>query len=285
MRILITGASGLLGKHLMPVLSPEHAVFSLGRTVSEIEKRHIPLDLSKLWTSDELPHQIDVVIHLAQSARYRDFPEGSGDVFSVNLASTAQLLEYARNAGARRFILASTGGIYRANSLPITEDSELLGPAELGHYFATKLSAEMIAGNYRQFMDVHVLRIFFMYGPGQRREMFLPALVQRINRGEPVRLNGVNGIRLNPIHAQDAARAVIELTRNGGPKTLNIAGPQTVTIRELAEKIGQYLETAPSYTLASETGDLIADTSAIRALIGNYEFDMARGLEDVMSYL
>lgn len=282
MKILVTGASGLLGQYLLPLLTLENTVLPLGRAPVACAKPYVSVDLSVPWATDPLPKRIDAVIHLAQSARYRDFPNGALDVFAVNLASTAQLLDYARAAGAKRFILASTGGIYRANSSPITEDSELLGPAELGHYFASKLAAEMIAGNYRQFMDVHILRIFFMYGRGQRKEMFLPALIERIRSGEPVRLNGEDGIRVNPIHAQDAARAVVELARHGGPKTLNLAGPQTIAIRELAEMIGRFLNVIPSFVRAEEAGDLVANTDAIRRLINDYQFDMATGLASVL---
>jgi UDP-glucose 4-epimerase len=281
-KILITGASGLLGQHLLPLLNSDHEVLSVRRLVEKPSPTCVSLDFSRPWTSEALPKRIDVVIHLAQSARYRDFPDGAGDVFAVNLASTAQILDYARTAGAKRFILASTGGIYRANSSPITEDSELLGPAELGHYFATKLAAEMIAGNYRQFMDVHVLRIFFMYGPGQRKEMFLPTLIQRIKSGGSVRLNGEHGIRINPIHAQDAARAVVELAHKGGPKTLNLAGPQSATIREIAEMIGKCLNVTPSFMHTDEAGDLVANTDAIHHLINDYQFDMHQGLASLL---
>jgi len=282
-QILLTGASGLLGQHLLPLLGTGHEVTSVGRLVERPGGQSVSLDFSRPWTSEALPDRIDVVVHLAQSARYRDFPGGAGDVFAVNLASTMQLLEYARAARASRFILASTGGIYRADSSPITEDSELLGPSELGHYFATKLAAEMIAGNFRQFMDVHVLRIFFMYGPGQRKEMFLPSLIQRIRSGEPVRLSGENGIHLNPIHAHDAARAVVELAQSGGPKTLNLGGPQTVTIREIADMIGNFLGVPPSFVHTDEMRDLVANTDALRHLISSYQFDFTRGLTDLFS--
>ena len=283
MKILLTGASGLLGRSLIPLLVVNEEVFSIGRNPIPRTMAMPPIDLATPWDSGLLPEQVDVVIHLAQSARYRDFPHGAQEVFAVNLAATAQLLDYALRAGAKRFILASTGGIYRAGSDTITEDSEILGPSELGHYFATKLSAEMLAGNYRQFMDIHVLRIFFMYGSGQRKEMFLPALIQRIKKGVPVQLNGPEGIQINPVHVQDAAKTVSTLARVGGPKTLNIAGPDVISIRAIAEQIGQLLEIQPMFDIVEEAKDLIASVNPMINLIGIHDISFSSGLKTIVN--
>jgi len=282
-KILLTGASGLLGRHLLPLLIEDHEVFSVGKThIPSAEKMPL-IDLAQTWSADILPKKIDVVIHLAQSPRYREFPQGANDVFNVNVASTAQLLDYARVAEAKRFILASTGGIYRAGASPVSEDSEILGPAELGHYFATKLASEMIAGNYRKFMEVHILRIFFMFGSGQRREMFLPALIDRIARGESVRLNGKNGIRINPVHAKDAATAVRVLALLGGPKTVNIAGQQILTIREIADEIGSHLDVKPSFERLGTAENLVADTRVLSRLIGPDQQDVLSSIKDLVT--
>lgn len=168
MKILITGASGLLGSYLTPLLSLEHEVFAMSRHQVTGARKTIPIDLSTAWDDTMLPTQIDVVIHLAQSSEYRNFPEGALDVFNVNLSTTAKLLNYAAASGAHRFILASSGGIYRSGVSPITEKSDILGPSELNNYFASKLASEIFAGTYRGFMGVNVLRIFFMYGKNQR---------------------------------------------------------------------------------------------------------------------
>lgn len=282
-RILLTGASGLLGSHLLPLLAGDHQVYSVGRTSVPTTEKMPPIDLANSWSTEGFPKSIDTVIHLAQSPRYRDFPQGAEEVFNVNSASTAKLLEYARTARAQRLILASTGGIYRSGASPVTEDSELLGPAELGHYFSTKLAAEMIAGNYRQFMDVHVMRIFFMFGPGQKRDMFLPSLVGRISRREPVQLNGENGICINPVHAMNAAMAVKALAVFGGPKTINIAGQQALTIREIANEIGSHLRQKPSFEHLPKAKDLVADTTALASLIGSNQHNFLSSLQDLVT--
>ena len=80
-------------------------------------------DLTRPGVQRALPGGAQGVIHLAQSRHDRTFPEGADDVVDVNVAATARLLDYARSAGAGRFVLASTATVYRRSQGPLTEDS------------------------------------------------------------------------------------------------------------------------------------------------------------------
>lgn len=282
MRVLITGASGLLGQELLPRVAESHQIYSVGRTDLKTFDLLPRIDLSTDWDVSLLPSRIDAVIHLAQSSRYRDFPEAATEVFDVNLRSTARLLDYARSAGAKRFVLASTGGIYRSGVGPVSEDSELLTTSELGHYFATKLASEMLAGNYRPYMDVHVLRIFFMYGPRQRSGMFLPSLIDRIDSGRSVSLSGHSGISLNPVHVRDVARFVSSLLETGGPKTINIAGPEVASIRSMADSIGRLLGKQPIFERVEGGSSLVADISMLQDYVDFEMTSLDLGLEEMV---
>ncbi len=99
--ILITGINGLLGKSLSQRLA------SLGMKVTGIVRkqsessvttqlRFIEMDLSSAWSEDKLPSSCDVIIHLAQSPHFRDFPNSALDVFKINIESPARLLDYAK---------------------------------------------------------------------------------------------------------------------------------------------------------------------------------------------
>ena len=72
-------------------------------------------------------------MHLAQSPRYRDFPEGALDVFEVNVGSTQRLLDWACRQGVKRFIYASSGGVYGHGEAPFEEDVPIKVAATLGH--------------------------------------------------------------------------------------------------------------------------------------------------------
>jgi UDP-glucose 4-epimerase len=282
-RILITGGTGLLGKKLLETLGNEHQVYFIARNVPKVYRHTcIKLDLSKDWDIHTLPAKMDVVIHLAQSTLYREFPEHANDIYTVNLVSTMKLLDYSINAGVKKFVLASTGGIYKSQPSPITENSEIIAPADIGFYFATKLSSEIFSSSYRNFFEVNILRLFFMYGVNQRLGMFLPSLISKISTGDAVSLNGPSGIFINPIHVSKAAEAIRRIIEINAPKTLNIAGNQTLSIREISEAIGNILEIQPNFKVLDPTDNLVADTTSLKTLVGEPTETFDQFLPDII---
>ena len=99
--ILVTGANGLLGRDLLERL---HGV-EVPAVVRRMPRNPVPsikyhvLDFNGEWSVDQLPNGIKVVIHLAQSALFRDFPDSALHVFKVIVDSTACLLDYAQTIG------------------------------------------------------------------------------------------------------------------------------------------------------------------------------------------
>ena len=103
--VLITGVTGLLGNHLSERLtSLGYNVYGLTRENSIANYESVKIDLSSDWKISELPTNIDVIYHLVQSNKFRDFPASAPDVFQVNINSTAKLLNYAKNTGVKNFI-------------------------------------------------------------------------------------------------------------------------------------------------------------------------------------
>jgi nucleoside-diphosphate-sugar epimerase len=58
--------------------------------------------------------------------------------------------------------------------------------------------SEIIAENYAPYMNIVILRFFFVYGPRQNTTMLIPRLIRSIKEGNPIILQGSNGIRINP---------------------------------------------------------------------------------------
>jgi nucleoside-diphosphate-sugar epimerase len=229
--------------------------------------------------------ELDAVVHLAQSARYKEFPEGVGDVVAVNVAATAGLLDLARRAGARRFVLASTGGVYAPSPAPLRE-RDPVDPR--GFYAASKYSAELLARSYADLVQVTVLRPFFVYGPAQRPGMLVRELAKRVLGGETVTIRGEQGLVINPIHADDAARAVLAvLQAPTAPAIVNIAGAQTASLLEIVTMLGEAAGREP--LLAHEPGDpgsLTADIGVLRDLLNAPpQVALAEGLPGVVAAL
>jgi nucleoside-diphosphate-sugar epimerase len=116
-------------------------------------------------------------------------------------------------------------------------------------------------------MNVAVLRIFFAYGAGQKRSMLIPRLVDSIKAGDPVSLQGHDGIRINPIHAGDAARAVLAALNLEGFDRINVAGPDILSLREISGIIAGKVGRAPVFAVdeSKEALDLIGDIGKMGA--------------------
>jgi nucleoside-diphosphate-sugar epimerase len=249
---VITGCSGLIGSHLVKQLSQDWKIFcvarSSGKPIATAQNpQSVMFDLSQTWDSHALPAQIDAVIHLAQSEHFRDFPEKAEHVFQVNTVSTLRLLDYARQAGARTFIFASSGGIYGHGEQEFSEDNAISSQGDLGFYLGTKLCAEILAENYTAFMNVIVLRFFFVYGVGQRRTMLIPRLVQSVLDERPIVLHGQDGIRINPTDVGDAVGAITRALALDGSHKINIGGPEILSLRQIGRQIGAIIGKEPVF--------------------------------------
>jgi nucleoside-diphosphate-sugar epimerase len=270
MRILITGVNGLLGRKLteqlidkgLQVLGIVHKL-NLERITGVT---FVEVDFSKDWGQDELPNEIDVVIHLAQSSRFRDFPNSALDTFNVNVSSTARLLDYAKRVGAKQFIYASSGGVYGNGSKAFKENDPIVPAKQLGYYLGSKACGEILAQSYASVFQVTVIRPFFIYGPGQNRSMLIPRLMDYVSLGKPISLQGSEGIRINPVHVEDASAALVAALNTKESATYNIAGPDVISIRRIAEAMGEHLGKEPTFQQAEgEPKDLIADISAMQS--------------------
>jgi UDP-glucose 4-epimerase len=251
MKVVLTGAEGLIGRHLAAALTPAHEVWPLTRAQAA------------------LPPRADAVVHLAQSRHYPDFPEHALDVFNVNLALTARLLDWSRSAGVRHFVLASTGGVDQTAR---------------SYYVATKAAAEQFAQCYATHFAVLVMRFHFVYGPGQRASMLVPRLIDAIREGRAIPLAGDDGPRLTPTYVADAVQSIAAALDRGVSGTIAVAGPEALTVRRMCELIGARLGVAPAFSIDSTRPpqDLVADTAEMTARLGAPRWSFADAIAGML---
>lgn len=253
MRVLVTGAGGFIGRHLLRSVPADWETVALVRgepppTPERTGISWVVADVTKEGFERVLPADVDAVVHLAQSRFDRAFPEGALDVVDVNVGATARVLEYARSSGVRQFVLASTATVYRPRREPLDEGAELDCAS---FYAASKRSAELLARAYSELYSCWILRIFTTYGPGQRGRL-LAELVERVRTGEPVSVAGRAGLLLSPIHVMDVAAALVAAAGCGLPgghgyEVVNVGGEETLGIRAIAEEIGAALGRPPLF--------------------------------------
>lgn len=267
--VLVTGANGLLGREVCNLLIQSgHQVSGIVHSLPQIPlegMNYIPIDLETDWSLEILPEKVEVIIHLAQSAYFRDFPAKALSVFQVNIASTAKLLDYGVKVGLKSFIYASSGGVYGNGEHAFHENSAIVPPGQLGYYLGSKLSGEVLSQSYSSVFHVSVLRYFFIYGPNQKKGMLIPRLMDSILAQKPILLQGEKGIRINPIHVEDAAAATVASFDKHKSATYNISGLDTLSIKEIADRMGEFLGIPPVYQFVEgEARDLIGDNSAMK---------------------
>lgn len=284
---LVTGAAGLLGRAVVNELADAgigvHAIVRSSEQAFRDDVEFHEVDLTTTLDARVLPGKVDKVIHLAQAREFRDFPASALTVFTVNVVSTVSLLAYAARAGTSSFVYASSGGVYRGGAgTPITEESPLHAPEDLGYYLSTKLASEAFVGSYQDHFSTSALRYFFIYGPGQERSMLVPRLYDRVRNGEALSLQGDAGMRINPVHVSDAAAATVAAAFFDGGLTANIAGPETVSLKEMGELFGRDSGQVPVFEhSAGAAADLIASTERMRDRLVAPVVTLGQALSDI----
>ena len=268
-KAIITGANGLLGRTLCNQLSKSWDLYAIVRSKPKRSLdsiNYISLDLSRDFSFKELPGEIDCIIHLAQSNRFKDFPEGASDVFSVNVKTTHNLLEFSRKSNVKQFIYASSGGVYAESESLLKECSPIHENKKLGCYLGSKICGEILVQNYSTFFTTSIVRPFFIYGSGQKRNMLLPRLFDNVRNGNSIDLIGGEGLKINPIHVEDAVLSIESLLEKNKSSIYNLAGPEILSLRQISDGFGNYLNEKPVFNnINSSSTDIIADISLMKS--------------------
>tara|TARA_B100001971_G_scaffold129103_1_gene119074 strand:+ start:126227 stop:127093 length:867 start_codon:yes stop_codon:yes gene_type:complete len=274
MKILIIGATGCLGPHIVDeIVKNEFTPILLGRELNKIEsfKRHqqIEVDLLKLKV-ENLPTDIDSIIYLAQSRNFRNFPEMSDDIFTINTLLPYQIAKWVQKNNIKNFTYFSTGAVYKnTDGLPKKEDSEL-SLFSNNFYANSKLSAEQLISSFKNSIkSLKIIRPFFIFGPYQSEDMLIPRLFLNVQNGKDIMIDTNGGVKINPIFAPDAAKIIIPQIFNDGFEVLNLAGKEEINIKDIATYFSSILKQSPVFKLNDANAlPLIGDIAKTK----NYEY-------------
>ncbi len=267
LHVLLAGAAGFLGSHLVRACAGEFHFTALSRNGAPIEStRTIALDLRDCIDSGALPAHVDAVVHLAQSNRYRSFPVGADEVVRVNVASTLALAEWARKTGCPHFVYASSPGFNPEHGVAAADDAPIVPES---FYLKTKAMAEALLVESKFPGTLTILRPYTPYGPGQR-DRLIPNLAAQVAAGKPITLEGDDrGLLLSPIHVRDAVRAIAAVLRRRPQGFVNLAGEETVSVREVAELAGAACGRSPLFEIRADTAkrSLVGDNRRMKSLL------------------
>lgn len=286
LRILLTGVSGFIGQSLVKGFSAEgHDVVCLGRRAPDLPgvtsasaDISDPASLRAALARLKPASRFDAIIHLAVSRHHREFPNKALDLFYVNTASVAELLDFARETGVPSAVFGSTGTVYSATTESTDDaargnhESEFRKPA---HYFAaSKLFADSLCDFYRGFLKIATLRLYAPYGPGLEDRM-LTDLVARVESGRPLSLPASGpGLAFSSIYIDDAKAVIHRALADSWNETVNAAGPGVLTIESVGRLIGDIVGRDPTYERGTQAYSprIVPDTRRLTELMPDHSF-------------
>ncbi len=250
MTVLVTGATGFTGGHLARYLRRQgHEVRALVRPATlpravrlgDDGVAIVPGDVTDPASLGPACREVDVVYHIA--ALYREAGHPRSAYRAVNVEGTRHLLDAALDAGVRRFVHCSTGGVHGHVEHPPANEDAPFAPGDV--YQRTKLEGEQLAaavGRTRP-IEVVVVRPIGIYGPGDTR--FLK-LFRGIARGRfPMLGSGRVFYHLTYIDdLVEGFRLCGERPEAAG-RTYLLAGPEYTTLADLVTLVARALGVAP----------------------------------------
>lgn len=256
--VLVTGATGLIGSHLIEKLLPVSGVriLALGRSKKKLEFTFASINSAGIITyveheiSKPLPNvgDVDYIFHAASPISGKTISTSPLDVINSNLNGTINCFEYLRAQGHGKMILFSSATIY-ANSSGIalenvTNYAPCLETAE-APYSESKRMIEVIAHAYhKQYgIDMFIARLGYVYGYSRNipRTAFYE-FVTSVLKGESITVNNSGTPRRDNIYVEDAVSALLRLCQlemNGDVFNISSNGEKGnyAAIDEIAELI------------------------------------------------
>jgi NAD dependent epimerase/dehydratase len=292
-KILITGADGFIGSHLTEALIRQgHDVkaFVLYNSFGSLGwLEHCSPDVKggfEVFSGDVRdPYGVkkamkgcDVVFHLAALIAIPYSYHSPDTYVDTNVKGTLNVLQAAREVGARRIIHTSTSEVYgTAHFVPISEEHPLQGQSP---YSATKIAADQLAYSFYASFDlpVVILRPFNTYGPRQSARAVIPTIITQIASGKnQIKLGAISPTRdFNYIKDTVAGFIAALNSEKGLGEVINLGSNYEISIGDTAKLIAEVMnvkielvtDEARLRPENSEVGRLWANNSKAKELFG-----------------
>ncbi len=290
--VLVTGAAGFIGSHLVEKLVASGAkVRALLRYDSQNRLGHLGELPAEALAKVEIvrgdlkdPEAVrtavkgsEIVFHLGALIAIPFSYQNPTDYVQTNIVGTLHVLNACREAGVKRLLQTSTSEVYgSAQTIPITLAHPRCGQSP---YAASKIGADALAESYARSFDlpVVIVRPFNTYGPRQTPRAVIPTIVGQALAGDVVRLGVVHPTR-DFVYVTDTVQGFIEAAV--APQLppgieLQLGSGVETSIRDVVANVGELLgktlriqtEDKRVRPAASEVDRLLCDPSEARRLL------------------
>jgi UDP-glucuronate 4-epimerase len=294
-RLLVTGAAGFIGSHLIQaLLSQGDEVVGVDnfdafypramkeRNLAEVGRRpglsfweHDILDVAAL--RERLTPET-VIVHLAAKAGVRPSLADPVGYARANVTGTAAVLEAARQAGGTRIVFGSSSSVYGDTTpAPFREDAVAMTP--VSPYAATKRAAELLLSSVAPIYGFRAasLRFFTVYGPRQRPDLAIHAFTRKMIEGNTLTLFGDGTQARDYTYCDDVIAGVLAAIRWTGTapvgvETFNLGGNRSISTGDMVAEIARGLGVQPKVEWSPmQPGDVqrtAADLTKSSAVLG-----------------
>ena len=294
-RVLVTGAAGFIGSHLVEALvgqgievtgidnfDPFYPRAMKERNLAEIGSRSgfrfRELDLLDVAGMRSLLTPDTVIVHLAAKAGVRPSLEDPVGYARANVTGTAALAEAARQSGVSRFVFGSSSSVY-GDSTPVPFREDAVAVVPVSPYAATKRAAELFLTSVAPIYGFRAvsLRFFTVYGPRKRPDLAIHAFTRKMMEGRTLTLFGDGTQARDYTYCDDIIAGVLSAitwtaTAPVGVETFNLGGNRSVPTEAMVAEIAGALGVKPKIEWAPmQPGDVqqtAADLTKSSAMLG-----------------
>ena len=309
-RILVTGAAGFIGAHLVQrLLADGFEVVGVDNLNNYYDPRlkdarlrklcmgprfwFFPLDLADRARVESLFRNGDfeAVVHLAAQAGVQRSLTSPEEYVASNLVGFVNVLEGVRACSCRHFVFASSSSVYGTqNKTPFAEEDSTDDPVSL--YAATKKSNEVVAHAYSHLFHIPTtgLRFFTVYGPWGRPDMAIFKFVDAIMSNRVIELYNWGRLRRDFTYIDDTVEGIVRvlpLPPKEGPgvqapmRLCNIGNQRTVELLHVVRAIESCLgRSADVRLMPMQPGDVYETEAKVDKLIEVTGFRPDVSIED-----
>lgn len=309
-RVLVTGADGFIGSHLVESLIESgykvkafvyyNSFNSWGwiDSFKEELKKEIEIfsgDIRDPNGVHESMKNVDAVFHLAALIGIPFSYHSPDSYVDTNIKGTLNVLQAARSLKTKRVLVTSTSEVYgTAQFVPITESHPYQGQSP---YSATKIGADRIAESYfRSFeLPVTIVRPFNTFGPRQSARAVIPSIITQLLSGKKkMKLGDLTPTR-DLVYVKDTVNGFIEIFKSDKTigEEINIATQSEITIGNLVKLILKIMN--KECEIETEEIRIRPEKSEVKRLFGSNEkikkltnwkqkFDFETGLRNTIEW-